>query len=73
LGYINQADAERPSTPFSGIASYSKIFSIKDPDRYAIFDARVSASLNAIQLIEFRRQKLLARDLCYFEIPQGQK
>jgi hypothetical protein len=25
LGYVNQADAERPATPFFGIASYSKI------------------------------------------------
>lgn len=34
-----------------GVASWSKALSIYDPDRYAIFDARVSTSLNALQII----------------------
>jgi hypothetical protein len=51
LGYVNQADAERPATPFFGISSYSKILGIKDPERYAVYDARVAASLNAVQLL----------------------
>jgi hypothetical protein len=70
LGYVNQADAERPATPFVGISSYSKILSIKDPDKYAIFDARVAASLNAIQLLAdpIRRP---ARHLRSFLVPMG--
>lgn len=40
-----------PSTPLSGISSFSKIFAIKDPDKYTIFDERVAVSLNAIQMI----------------------
>ena len=36
----------------AGIASWSKALSIVDPTRFAIFDARVSSSLNSIQLIK---------------------
>jgi hypothetical protein len=36
----------------AGIASWSKALSIVDPMRYAIFDARVSSSLNSIQIIK---------------------
>lgn len=35
----------------SGVASYSKVLAIRDPKAYAIYDARVAVSLNAIQLI----------------------
>ncbi len=34
-----------------GIASWSKALSIREPDRYAIYDARVAVSLNALQII----------------------
>lgn len=34
-----------------GIASWSKVAAFSNPDLYAIFDARVSFSLNAIQVI----------------------
>lgn len=34
-----------------GIASWSKALCIYNPEKYAIFDARVSAAINAIQLI----------------------
>jgi hypothetical protein len=34
-----------------GIASWSKALSVVDPMRFAIFDARVSSSLNSIQII----------------------
>jgi hypothetical protein len=71
LGYVNQADAERPATPFSGIASYSKILGVKDPERYAVFDARVAASLNAIQLMLFRDGILRSPDLLAFAVPPG--
>src|SRR5208282_183161 len=33
-----------------GVATWSKILAVQNPDTYAIFDARVSAALNAIQL-----------------------
>jgi hypothetical protein len=36
--------------PLKGIASYSKILSVVDCTRYAIYDARVAACLNAVQL-----------------------
>jgi hypothetical protein len=34
-----------------GIASWSKVLCIRDPNRYAIFDARVSTALNCLQII----------------------
>jgi len=34
-----------------GVASYSKILSFMDPSEFAIYDARVAISLNAIQLL----------------------
>ena len=34
----------------SGIASLSKVMSVVDPDLFAIYDARVAAALNAVQL-----------------------
>ena len=40
-----------PPTPLTGIASFSKVLAIKDPLKYAIYDARVAVSLNAIQMI----------------------
>ncbi len=35
----------------SGVASYSKVLAIREPETFAIYDARVAVSLNAIQLI----------------------
>jgi len=47
--HIQLANNPNPMTPIKGIASYSKILSIVDLNRYAIYDARVAACLNAIQ------------------------
>lgn len=38
-----------------GIASWSKALCVRDPFEFAIFDARVSASLNALQVIHRAR------------------
>jgi hypothetical protein len=37
--------------PLKGVASYSKVLGIIDPDEYAIYDARVAVALNAVQLL----------------------
>jgi len=42
-----------------GVASWSKALCIRNPDRYAIFDARVSAALNALQMIGKTEHPLL--------------
>jgi hypothetical protein len=47
--YVDALNADLPHTPIKGVASYSKIFSIADLDRFAIYDARVAACLNAVQ------------------------
>ena len=44
--------AQRGAIPdkLAGVASWSKVFAIANADRFAIFDARVSMSLNAIAM-----------------------
>lgn len=49
--YYQLALKETPPTPLSGIASFSKVLAIKNPLKYAIYDARVAVSLNAIQMV----------------------
>ena len=49
--YYKHSLQENPETPLTGIASFSKVLAIKDPLKYAIYDARVAVSLNAIQMI----------------------
>jgi hypothetical protein len=49
--YAVLADMPEPPSPLAGIATYSKIFAIADPEKYAIYDARVAAALNAVQLL----------------------
>lgn len=48
--YVLEAEKSNPSTPVSGVASYSKILSIVHPERFAIYDARVAACINAVQI-----------------------
>lgn len=42
-----------------GVASWSKVLCIRDPNRYAIFDARVSTALNCLQIIGKAERPLL--------------
>ncbi len=49
--YYKHSLQENPETPLTGIASFSKVLAIKDPLKYAIYDARVAVGLNAIQMI----------------------
>ena len=44
-------DIHSSQFPFKGVASYSKVLGIVDPLKFAILDARVIVSLNAIQLL----------------------
>jgi hypothetical protein len=49
--YAMAASKEVPEIGFAGIASFSKVLAIRDPEVYAIFDARVAVALNAIHII----------------------
>lgn len=42
-----------------GVASWSKVLCIQDPNKYAIFDARVSAALNSLQITGAVAQPML--------------
>lgn len=48
--YVRSVSNINPPTPLQGVASYSKIFSIVYPQKFAIYDARVAACLNASQI-----------------------
>jgi hypothetical protein len=49
--YSREAQKKTPNTPLSGIASFSKVLAISDPNKFAILDARIVVSLTAIQVI----------------------
>lgn len=48
--YIDGITNGTAPTALNGVASYSKILAIVFPGKYAIYDARVAACLNAIQI-----------------------
>lgn len=50
--HLHLVEDDEPEKPWNGIASYSKVLAIADPERYAVFDCRVAVSLNAIQLMQ---------------------
>ncbi len=49
--YVDRMENNHNHSPLKGIASYSKILAAAFPEVYAIYDARVAASLNAIQIL----------------------
>lgn len=48
--YVSAAPDLLAVSGTAGVASWSKVLAVSDPERFAIFDARVSAALNALQL-----------------------
>jgi hypothetical protein len=51
-GYIKSSASELKLLGVKGVATWSKILSIRDPEKYAIYDARVALSINSLQLLE---------------------
>jgi hypothetical protein len=49
--YVDRTEMDLATCRIDRVATWSKILVIRDPNQYAIFDARVAASLNALQLI----------------------
>ena len=49
--YVQSAIDQNYPKRLDGVASYSKIFAMFHPDKFAIYDARVAVSLNIIQLL----------------------
>lgn len=56
--YLELAE-EQKTFRLKGVASYSKILSIVNPNEFAILDARVLVSLNAVQLIDRQKAGIL--------------
>tara|TARA_R110002051_G_scaffold304491_1_gene373851 strand:+ start:178 stop:855 length:678 start_codon:yes stop_codon:yes gene_type:complete len=57
--YSNLSARELIKKGKKGIASWSKAIVIHDPNKYAIFDARVAISLNCIQKLNIIENKVL--------------
>lgn len=57
--YKTSSDKELIQKGVKGIASWSKALVVHDYNKYAIFDARVSCSLNALQIIYETEEKRL--------------
>jgi hypothetical protein len=49
--YIQQSESTFMRSDWRGVATWSKILAIRDPDSYAIYDARVGAALMAVQVL----------------------
>ena len=43
--YCDSAEAKLAASTWKGVATWSKILAIRNPDKYPIYDARVGASL----------------------------
>ena len=50
--YADQTPGQLIALGKKGIASWSKALCIRDPNRFAIYDARVAVALNALQVID---------------------
>jgi hypothetical protein len=58
-GYARRAESELIGLGKTGIASWSKVLCIRDPNSYAIYDARVAVALNSLQVAAKVRQPKL--------------
>jgi hypothetical protein len=62
-GYVSAPEADLLDRGTAGIATWTKVLVVRDPERYAIFDARVATSLNALQLIHGHSDPILFPNL----------
>jgi hypothetical protein len=61
--YIAQSEDELASRGAGDVATWSKILVLRNPDRYAIFDARVAMALNALQILQDHEQPIFFPNL----------
>lgn len=57
--YCDSSEEQLVSSTWKGVATWSKILAMRDPDKYAIYDARVGAALLALQLLERTKTPIL--------------
>jgi hypothetical protein len=57
--YAASSDEELLGRGIAGVASWSKILVVRRPERFAIYDARVGAALNALQIARGSQLPLL--------------
>lgn len=55
MEYVMATEAALADHRTSGVASWSKVLALRNPRQFAIFDARVAASLNALLVLAGRR------------------
>ena len=56
--YVDTFQSGKTITDQEGVASYSKILAFMQPTEFAILDARVSAALNCIQLLDATKEPI---------------
>ncbi len=56
--YVDTFQSGKTITYKEGVASYSKILAFMQPTEFAILDARVSAALNCIQLLDATKEPI---------------
>ena len=57
--YINMSEVDLERLGAKGIATWSKILCLRDPNRFAIYDARVALAINSLQKREDIKSPLL--------------
>lgn len=50
--YARASEDELSTRAINGVATWSKILAMRNPSKFQIYDARVSASLNALQIVQ---------------------
>jgi hypothetical protein len=66
--YCDSSEEQLASSTWKGIATWSKILVIRNPDKYAIYDARVGAAILALQLL-----KRTTTPILFFHVPSRNK
>lgn len=65
-GYVNSSHEELIGLGKKGIATWSKILSIRQPNAFVVYDARVALALNSLQ------KKYAVKDRIFFELLPSQ-
>jgi hypothetical protein len=57
--YVCLSEEQLAASDLQGVATWSKILTVRNPNYYPIYDARVAASLNALQLVSAIKEPIL--------------
>jgi len=61
--YVGLSETTLATSGWRGVATWSKILAVRNPDAYPIYDARVSAALSAIQFMNDIKTPIIFRQV----------